>query len=114
MKFGSAQFPDGKVLNGHDFRQNMETAWHLDGQYATDVFTNVSVNTIRNHNRSLPLFLYVAHQAVHTGNVGKPLEAPQEAVDSFTYIPDPNRRTYAGKCKQSSHASLIYKMFRLT
>jgi hypothetical protein len=87
----------------------METAWQFDGQYATDVFTNASVNTIRNHNRSLPLFLYVAHLAVHTGNAGKPLEAPQEAVNNFTYIPDPNRRTYAGKCKQPTHA----KMFRL-
>jgi hypothetical protein len=84
-------------MSGHDFRRNMETAWELDGQYATDVFTNVSVNIIKSHNKSTPLFLYVAHAAVHAGNIGKPLEAPQEVVNKFSYISDPNRRTYAGK-----------------
>lgn len=88
-------YPDGGILSGHDFRLNTETAWQLDGRYATDLFTNVSVNTIRHHNRSMPLFLYVAHLAVHAGNAGKPLEAPQEAVDKFGHIPDPDRRTYA-------------------
>ena len=84
-------------MSGKDFRRNMETAWELDGQYATDVFTNVSVDIIKSHNKSTPLFLYVAHAAVHAGNVGKPLEAEQQTVDRFSYISDPNRRTYAGK-----------------
>jgi hypothetical protein len=84
-------------MNGHDLRRNMETAWELDGQYATDVFTNESVNIIKSHNRSTPLFLYVGHAAVHAGNIGKPLEAPQEVVNKFSYISDPNRRIYAGK-----------------
>ena len=75
----------------------MATAWEMDGSYATDVYTNVSVDIIKNHNKSTPLFLYVAHAAVHVGNVGKPLEAPQEIVNKFSYISDPNRRTYAGK-----------------
>jgi hypothetical protein len=89
----------------------METVWQLDGQYATDDFTSVSVNTIRHHNRTTPLFLYVAHLAVHAGNAGKLLEAPQEAVNNFAHIPDPNRRTYAGKCEEPTHASLIYITF---
>jgi len=84
-------------MSGKDFRRNMETAWELDGQYATDVFTNVSVDIIKNHNKSTPLFLYVAHSAVHAGNVGKPLEAAQDIVNTFSYISDANRRTYAGK-----------------
>jgi hypothetical protein len=90
------------MMSGKDFRRNMETAWELDGQYATDVFTNVSVDIIKSHNKSTPLFLYVAHAAVHAGNVGKPLEAPQEIVDKFSYISDPNRRTYAGKLEHFS------------
>jgi hypothetical protein len=97
MQFGFAQYPEGQTLSGHDFRRNMDTAWELDGQYATDVFTNESVNIIRNHNRSRSLFLYVDHLAVHTGNAGKPLEAPQQSINNFRYIPDPNRRTLAGK-----------------
>jgi hypothetical protein len=84
-------------MSGKDFRRDMETAWELDGQYATDVFTNVSVDIIRSHNKSTPLFLYVAHAAVHAANVGKALEAPQEIVNKFSYISDPNRRTYAGQ-----------------
>ena len=93
-------------MSGKDFRRNMETAWELDGQYATDVFTNVSVDIIRSHNKSTPLFLYVAHAAVHAGNVGKPLEAPQEIVNKFSYISDPNRRTYAGKLEHFSNKCL--------
>jgi hypothetical protein len=84
-------------MSGKDFRRNMETAWEFDGQYATDVFTNVSMDIIRSHNKSTPLFLYVAHAAVHAANIGKALEAPQEIINKFSYISDPNRRTYAGK-----------------
>jgi hypothetical protein len=76
----------------------MDTDWGMDGVYATDVFTNVSVNIIRSHNKDSPLFLYLGHLAVHAGNAGKPLEAPQHVINKFTHIPDPNRRTYAGKC----------------
>ena len=75
----------------------MTNAWDLDGQYATDVFTREAVNIISKHAVEKPLFLYLSHLAVHTGNVGKWLEAPQSEVDKFRYIPEPNRRTYAGK-----------------
>ncbi|KAJ9596974.1 hypothetical protein L9F63_012004, partial [Diploptera punctata] len=86
---------NGVILNGHDFRRNMTTAWDLDGQYATDVFTNEAVNIIFNHSKEKPLFLYMCHLAVHAGNMGKWLEAPQSEIDKFRHIPDPNRRTYA-------------------
>jgi hypothetical protein len=106
MKFGFAQYPE-ETLSGHDFRRNMDTAWELDGQYSTDVFTGACVNLIRIHNRSNPLFLYVGHEAVHAGNAGKPLEAPQEVINNFRYIPDPNRRSYAGKFS-FNYTSLLY------
>ncbi|XP_069677746.1 arylsulfatase B-like [Periplaneta americana] len=82
-------------MTGYDFRRNMDVAWDLAGKYATDVFTNESVRIIQEHNSSTPLFLYLCHLAVHAGNEGKLLEAPQEEIEKFSYISDPNRRTYA-------------------
>lgn len=38
----------------------------------------------------------MSHLAVHRGNEGKPLEAPQEAINKLNHIVDSNRRTYAG------------------
>ena len=102
-QFGFVQYAEDLMMSGKDFRRNMETAWEQDGHYATDVFTNVTVDIIKSHNKSSPLFLYVAHAAVHAGNVGKPLEAPQEIVNKFSYISDPNRRTYAGKLEHFSN-----------
>lgn len=48
---------------------------------------------------SKPFLIMLAHLAVHAGNDGKLLEAPQEAVDKFGHIVDSNRRTYAGIAK---------------
>ncbi|GBN73448.1 Arylsulfatase J [Araneus ventricosus] len=42
-----------------------------------------------------PLFLYLAHLAVHIGNFYKPLEAPAEVISKFKYIEDINRRIQA-------------------
>jgi arylsulfatase B len=75
----------------------MDTAWDLEGQYATDVFTDEALRIIHEHDESRPLFLYLSHLAVHSGNVGKLVEAPQEVINKFRHIPEPNRRTYAGK-----------------
>ncbi|CAG2066655.1 unnamed protein product, partial [Timema podura] len=68
------------------------TSWD---NYATDVFTDEAVRLISNHRETEPLFLYLAHLAPHAGNKGKLLEAPQEVINKFDYIADPNRRTYA-------------------
>jgi len=92
------QYPDGHILSGRDFRRDMSTAWDLEGEYATDVFTNEAVRIIEEHDQSRPLFLYLSHLAVHAGNSGKLLEAPQEVINKFRHIPEPNRRTYAGTC----------------
>lgn len=91
------QYPDGRILSGHDFRRNMSTAWDLEGEYATDVFTDEAVRIIEEHDQSRPLFLYLSHLAVHAGNSGKLLEAPQQVINKFRHIREPNRRTYAGK-----------------
>ncbi|XP_022191942.2 arylsulfatase B [Nilaparvata lugens] len=86
---------EDETMNGHDFRVNYTTAWHYQGKYATDVFTEEAEHIIQHHNASKPLFLYMPHLACHAGNEGKWLEAPQEAINKFSFIPDPNRRTYA-------------------
>lgn len=86
------QYPDGQILSGHDFRRNMSTAWDLEGEYTTDVFTNEAVRIIEGHDQSRPLFLYLNHLAVHAGNSGKLLGAPKEVVNKFRHIPEPNRR----------------------
>ena len=44
-----------------------------------------------------PLFLYLAHQAVHAGNGPDPVQAPQKYVDRFAgKIKDIKRRIFAG------------------
>ncbi|KAJ4450929.1 hypothetical protein ANN_02364, partial [Periplaneta americana] len=90
-------YSDGEY-NGFDLRRNLSTAWDLSGHYATDVYTDEAVRIIQSHDASPlgpPLFLYLAHLAVHSGNRGKLLEAPQAEIDKFKHISDPNRRTYA-------------------
>ena len=69
----------------------------LPGQYATDLFTDRAVRIINSHNTSRPLFLYLAHLAVHSANPYAPLQAPQEIVKEFMYIEDEKRRTFAGE-----------------
>lgn len=81
---------------GYDFRRNMSVAWEDFGNYATDIFTNEALDVIHHHNVSQPLFLYLAHLAVHSANTYQPLQAPTEVVEKFSYISDKNRRTFAG------------------
>lgn len=82
---------------GFDIRRNMDVAFDLHGQYTTDIITTESVRIIHSHNTSVPLFLYVAHAAVHSGNPYNPLPAPDSTTSKFTQISDYNRRKYAGK-----------------
>lgn len=77
-------------------RRGFDSAWDVVGEYATDLFTKEAVHIIQDHPTDTPLFLYMAHLAAHAGNQGKILEAPQEVINKFGYISNPNRRTYAG------------------
>nr|XP_050849642.1 arylsulfatase B [Vespula vulgaris] len=81
---------------GLDMRRDLKTAWELHGQYSTDVFTQEAVQLIENHNATQPLFLYIAHAAVHSGNPYNPLPAPDFEVARHTSIADYNRRRFAG------------------
>ena len=88
------QFQEGW---GYDFRRNMSVSWSDYGHYATDIFTKEAVETIQNHGNSenKPLFLYLAHLAVHSANTYSPLQAPREIVKLFGNIQDVNRRIFA-------------------
>ncbi|XP_069677338.1 arylsulfatase B-like isoform X2 [Periplaneta americana] len=86
---------EGGQLSGLDFFRNLTPAWDLSGRYATDVFTEEAVRIITTHDTAQPLFLYLSHLACHAGNRGKLLEAPQEVIDRFPHIIEPNRKTFA-------------------
>lgn len=91
---------------GLDMRRDLKTAWELHGQYSTDVFTQEAVQLIENHNATQPLFLYIAHAAVHSGNPYNPLPAPDFEVARHTSIADYNRRRFAGI--QCSYVYMFY------
>ncbi|KAK5643868.1 hypothetical protein RI129_007713 [Pyrocoelia pectoralis] len=81
---------------GLDMRRNTDVAWDLHGEYSTDIFSRESEKIIANHNKSNPLFLYIAHAAVHSANPYNPLPAPDDVVAKFQNISDYNRRRFAG------------------
>lgn len=82
---------------GYDMRRNLEVAKDLDDQYATNLFTNEAVNVIKNHNKSIPLFLQINHLSPHAGNEDEPMQALPEDFEKFSYISDDKRRTLAGE-----------------
>ncbi|XP_014280413.1 arylsulfatase B [Halyomorpha halys] len=81
--------------DGYDMRRNLETDWSAMGKYSTDLFTDESVRLIKEHDTSVPMFLYLAHLAPHTGNMRDPFQAPDDVVAKFSHIQDPERRVYA-------------------
>ena len=77
-------------------RRNSSIDWSAYGKYTTHILTDEACDVITKHDISSPLFLYVAHLAVHSGNPYSPLQAPESTVDLFSGIEDLNRRRYAG------------------
>ncbi|GLH14180.1 Arylsulfatase B [Gryllus bimaculatus] len=80
---------------GLDMRRGLEPAWELHGQYSTEVFTAEAERLIAAHNASRPLFLLLAHAAVHSANPYSPLPAPDNVVARFDDIQDYPRRRFA-------------------
>jgi len=77
-------------------RRGMDPAWDLHGEYSTDIFTAEAVKLINEHRSDRPMFLYLAHTAVHSGNPYNPLPAPDEEVAKFDNIFNYKRRRFAG------------------
>lgn len=78
-------------------RRNHSVDWSAYGKYTTTLLTDEACDLITKHDVSSPLFLYVAHLAVHSANPYSPLQAPEETVEMFSNIEDLQRRRYAGK-----------------
>ncbi|XP_015930739.2 arylsulfatase B [Parasteatoda tepidariorum] len=87
---------EGQGTHGLDLHDDNVNAWNYTGKYSTELFTEKAKTIIHNHDTTKPLFLYLAHQAVHAGNSYAPLQAPQEYVQRFSHIKDPARRSFAG------------------
>ncbi|XP_076368527.1 arylsulfatase B-like isoform X1 [Tachypleus tridentatus] len=81
---------------GLDFRHNLSLVTDALGKYATELFTDHAIDIIQKHNKSRPLFLYLAHLAVHSANPYNPLQAPSKYIKRFPHIKDRNRRIFAG------------------
>lgn len=80
---------------GYDLRKNLSIHWDDRGQYATDLFTDNAVETIKSHDKTRPMFMLLTHLAPHAASEQDPLQAPQDEIDKFSYIKDKSRRKYA-------------------
>jgi arylsulfatase A-like enzyme len=73
-----------------------KTDWYRDNKlvhekgYVTTLLGNDAVRFIDRQNSKKPFFMYLAFTAPHT-----PFQAPQEYLDRYKDIADPNRRAYA-------------------
>ncbi|XP_071831480.1 arylsulfatase J-like isoform X2 [Apostichopus japonicus] len=83
-------------FTGFDFHQDGNVYKPVFGQYSTEIFTAKAGEIIKGHDPSKPLFLYLAHQAVHSANKDDLLQAPQEYIDRFPHISFEKRRKFAG------------------
>eukprot|EP01084_Bolivina_argentea_P275445 469753_1 len=79
---------------GFDFRNGTNKIYR-NGIYSTYLYGNATLDLFKEfaqNNNPKPMFIYLALQAVHTGPGWEPLQAPQNVIDSFSYISVENRR----------------------
>ena len=81
---------------GFDMRRNFSVEREAFGKYTTRLIGEEARQLITNHNPAIPMFLYIAHLAVHSANGYSPLQAPRETIEMFQYIKDVERRRFAG------------------
>ncbi|GFN95654.1 arylsulfatase b-like [Plakobranchus ocellatus] len=74
-----------------DLRCDGEPVLDQNGRHSTYMYTQRAVDVISAHDKSKPLFLYMAYQAPHN-----PLEVPEAYEAQYQDIKDKNRRKYAG------------------
>lgn len=83
-------------FHGFDLRQNGEVLWNQTGKYATRVFTDRAVQVIASHDKTKPLFLFMAHQGVQAANSHGFVQCPLEYLDTFEGIRHRRRILLAG------------------
>ena len=82
---------DGSAYCGYDMDSENGPTNKTYGEYSANLFVDKTKEAIDNHNKSNPMFLYVAFQSVHS-----PMQAPEKYIKPYSYIKDYNRRVYAG------------------
>jgi arylsulfatase A-like enzyme len=85
---GEIDYYTHKVADTVDWYRDNEVV--VEEGYSTTLLGNDAVELIERHDPSVPLFLYLAFNAVHT-----PYQAPQQYLDQYKDIADPSRRAYA-------------------
>jgi len=80
---------------GTDLRNNMKAVKNESGHYGTELYTEIAKRIIETHNKTEPLYLYLAQQAVHSANGHDPLQAPQRLLDKFPHFSSDDRKIYA-------------------
>jgi len=85
---GEIDYFTHKVDDVVDWYRNNELV--IEEGYSTTLLGNDAVKLIDEHDTAVPLFLYLAFNAVHT-----PFQAPQEYLDLYKNIADPSRQAYA-------------------
>ena len=89
----------GHMLGGIGYFDHISSSrmdWHRNEEplyedgYSTELIANEAVRIIESKDPKRPLFLYVAFNAPHT-----PIQAPNDNIESFSYIDDPLERAYA-------------------
>lgn len=74
-----------------DFHDGEDPARDWNRTYAMYAYMQRMERIVKSHDRTQPMFLYMAFQNVHS-----PVQAPQKYVDKYKFIKDDVRRTYAG------------------
>ncbi|XP_075728139.1 arylsulfatase B isoform X2 [Rhipicephalus microplus] len=80
---------------GLDLWHNLEADRSKSGNYTTQLFTEKAIEILKNRDRSKPLFLYLAHLAVHVGNFYALFEAPDRYIELNRHIENSKRRHFA-------------------
>ncbi|CAB0044605.1 unnamed protein product [Trichogramma brassicae] len=71
---------------------------YKDDRYVTDFIATRAEEIIRAHPAERPLYLQLSHLAAHASEGAEPIEVQNltEVDSEFGYVPEPNRRRYAG------------------
>lgn len=97
----------GEPVTGSDLRRDrIVVPANLTGEYSTQLFTREAERIIAAHGASetsAPLFLYLAHQAVHVGNAPTPShpeygldQAPMRYIEQYAWVAHEERRNLSG------------------
>jgi arylsulfatase B len=86
---------DGPAFTYNNSLSCNNTIQRPDCIYEDLVFTNFTIDAIKSHNQSNPLFLYFAPHSIHVSADGLILEVPIAQEEKFSYINNTYRRRYA-------------------